>query len=134
MFPPGEWLTRNNVHGLMVYPSEPKTQFVAWGPHSLMTGISIKTFHAEFGAAAERNRKLTDRERIAFVLLNSSFFQPGADARFLLLTMAIEALIEPVRKSPEAVEHVNGFIKKIEESSLEQGEKTIAWKSGMASR
>jgi hypothetical protein len=92
LFQPGERLTRNNVHGLMVYPSEPKTQFVAWGPHSLLRGITVETFHADFGAAALQNRKLTDRERIAFVLFNSSFFQPGADARFLLLTMAIRSL------------------------------------------
>lgn len=37
--------------------------------------------------------------------------------------MAIEALIEPARKSAEAVQHVNSFIKQIEESLLEQGEK-----------
>ena len=133
-FFPGERKSLNNVHGLMVYPAEPKPQFVAWGPHNLMRGATIESFKDEFCAAVSRNQKLTDRVRFAFTLFNSSFFQPGADARFLLLTMAIEALIEPVRKSPEAVEHVNGFIKKIEESSLEQGEKTIAWKSGMASR
>src|SRR5689334_19723527 len=44
LFQPGERLTRNNVHGLMVYPSEPKTQFVAWGPHSLLRGITVETF------------------------------------------------------------------------------------------
>jgi hypothetical protein len=120
---PGERLTRSNVHGLLVYPSEPKTQFVALGSPSLMTGMTIETFHAEFGAAAERNRKLTDRERIAFVLFNSSFFQPGADARFLLLTMAIEALIEPAQKSSEAMQQVDGFIEQTKESAVQRSEK-----------
>jgi hypothetical protein len=122
-FPPGERLTRNNAHGLMVYPSEPKAQFVAWGPHSLMTGMTLETFHAEFGAAAERNRKLTDRERVAFVLFNSSFFQPGADARFLLLTMAIEVLIEPAQKSSEAMQLVDGLIEQTQKSAVQRSEK-----------
>jgi hypothetical protein len=116
-FPPGERTSLNNIHGLMVYPSEPKPQFVAL-PYSFMTGTSVEMFHAEFGAAALRNRKLTDRERIAFVLFNSSFFQPGADARFLLLTMAIEALIEPAHKSSEAMQLVDGFIKQTNDSSV----------------
>jgi hypothetical protein len=122
-FPPGERVSLNNVHGLMVYPSEPKPQFVAWGPGSLLRGITVETFHVEFGAAAERNRKLTDRERIAFALFNSSFFQPGADARFLLLTMAIEALIEPAQKSSEAMQLVDCFIKQTKESALRRSEK-----------
>lgn len=122
-FPSGERPTLNNIHGLMVYPSEPKPQFAALPPPTLMTGITVETFQAEFGAAAERNRKLTDRERIAFVLFNSSFFQPGADARFLLLTMAIEALIEPAQKSSEAMQLVDGFIEQTKKSAVQRSEK-----------
>jgi hypothetical protein len=119
----GERLTLNNVHGLMVYPSEPKPQFVAFGPGTLLVGMTVETFQIEFGAAGERNRKLTDRERIAFTLFNSSFFQPGADARFLLLTMAIEALIEPAQKSSAAMQLVDEFIKQTKESAVQQSEK-----------
>jgi hypothetical protein len=92
-------------------------------PLSLNRGITVEAFHAEFCAAAERGRKLTDRERLAFVLFNSSFFQPGADARFLLLTMAIEALIEPTQKSFEAIQLVDGFIKQTKESAVQRSER-----------
>jgi hypothetical protein len=122
-FPPGERVSLNNVHGLMVYPSEPKPQFVAYGPLSLNRGVTVEAFHAEFFVAEERSRKLTDRERLAFVLFNSSFFQPGADARFLLLTMAIEALIEPAQKSSKAIQLVDGFIKQTKESAVQRSEK-----------
>jgi hypothetical protein len=122
-FFPGERRSLNNVHGLMAYPSEPKPQFVAFGPHSFLRGVTVESFTDEFGAAVSRNQRLTDRERLAFSLFNSSFFQPAADARFLLLTMAIEALIEPVQKSQDCVQKIDGFIKQIEESSLEPGEK-----------
>jgi hypothetical protein len=37
--------------------------------------------------------------------------------------MAIEALIEPVQKSPACVQRVDSFIRQIEESSLEPAEK-----------
>jgi Apea-like HEPN len=119
----GERPTLNNVHGMMVYPSEPKPQFVALGPGTLLVGMTIETFQIEFRAAAERNRKLTDRERIAFTLFNSSCFQPGADARFLLLMMAIEALIEPAQKSSEAMQLVDGFINQTKESAVQRAEK-----------
>lgn len=122
LLPSAERPSLNNIHGLMVYPSEPKPQFVAWGPFSLNRGVTVETFHAEFGAAAQRNRRLSDQERVAIVLFNSSFFEAGADARILLLTMAIEALIKPARKSPEAIRHVDAFIKKIKESSMQKSE------------
>lgn len=57
------------------------------------------------------------------MLFNSSFFRPGTDARFLLLTMAIEALIEPAQKSSEAMQLVDGFIEQTKKSAVQRSEK-----------
>jgi len=113
----------NNAHGLMVYSADPKPVFVAWEGWNPLRGVSLESFESEFSATIALNRRLTDRERLAFSLFNASFFQPAADSRFLLLTMAVEALIEPVPKSTEAVRHVDGFIKEIKHSTLQQNEK-----------
>jgi hypothetical protein len=122
-FFPGPQRSLNNVHGLMVYPSDPRPQFVAMGPMSLLRGITVEDFLKYFEIAALSNRKLTPSERVAFTLYNSSFFQPSADARFVLLSMAIEALIKPASISSESAGYVDGFIAQIRESPLEQNEK-----------
>jgi hypothetical protein len=113
----------NNEHGLMVYSSEPAPVFAATGPADLILSSSPESFEREFSATITRNRALTERERLAFSLFHASFFQPTADGRFLLLVMAIEALIDPKRKSPEAVRHVDGFITQIKNSSLDLNER-----------
>lgn len=54
--------------------------------------------------------ELTPKERIAFEVFNASFFQPSADARFLLRVMAIEALLEPRPRDAAARQHVESLI------------------------
>ncbi len=113
----------NNVHGLMVYQSEPQPAFAAVEGMNLFLGISLESFEQTFSAIIALNQRLTDREKIAFSLFNSSFFQPVPDSRFLLLMMSIETLIDPQPKSPEAVNHVDGFIDQIRNSTLDDNEK-----------
>jgi hypothetical protein len=121
-FPP-EPRSLSNVHGLMVYAAEPKPRFVAMGPPSLFRGITVQSFLDNFETAMLRKEKLTPREHVAFTLFNSSFFQPGADARFVLLLMAVEALIEPASISVEGVQYIQGFMKQIKESALPEDQK-----------
>lgn len=52
------------------------------------------------------------------MLFNASFFQPTADSRFLVLVMAVEALIEPVSRSPEGLEHVDRLIEQTRAATL----------------
>jgi hypothetical protein len=122
-FFPGERKTLNNVHGLMAYPSEPQPQLGAMGLPSVVPLVSLGSFLKEFSAAVSRNQRLTERDRLAFALFNSSFFQPTADSRFLLLMMAVEALIDPAPKTPEAQQYVADFQAKVENSSLNSSEK-----------
>lgn len=111
-----EWLEQqhgqrilNNVHGLMVYPTEPRPQF-AFFKANMLRGASKASFLQAFAATRIVKPAIDERERLAFSLFNASFFQPTPDSRFLLLVMAIEALIVPAHRSTESKNHVKSLI------------------------
>jgi Apea-like HEPN len=112
----------HDVHGLTVYDIEPPPSFLTQNI-SAVVGRNTDTFNHYLSAFIARQPQLTDRERLALQLFHVSFFQPTADTRFLLLVMAIEALIEPIPKSLEAIAHVNNFISEIQNSGLQKTEK-----------
>ena len=99
----------NDAHGLMVYATEPKPRF-ALSQAKMLRGASRDSFLAAFEAATHAKPSFSERERLAFSLFNASFFQPTADSRFLLLVMAVEALIEPFPRSQESQDHVKSLI------------------------
>jgi hypothetical protein len=100
----------NDMHGLMVYPTERAVRFALLGTPSLVRGVSQELFEKVFSMAMSSSYELPDRERLAFDLYNSSFFQQTADARFLLLVMAVEALLEMHPRSDVAREHVEHLV------------------------
>ena len=113
----------NDVHGLQVYLSEPKPRFIRVGIPTLTSGSPLLTFQNEFHGAIVQNRRLTDRERLAFSLFNASFFETRAESRFLLLVMAVEVIIEPLPKSRKAVQHVDRFIEETKHAPLNPDER-----------
>lgn len=60
--------------------------------------------------AAELDERLTGAERLAFDLFSGSFFQPSSDARLLLLTMAVESLLDLAPRSAAARAHVDALL------------------------
>ena len=60
---------------------------------------------------------------IAFTLFNASFFQPTADTRFILLVMAIEALIEKTERQSDTVQLVESLIERTSRENIDQSEK-----------
>ena len=111
----------NNVHGLMVYASDPKPMFFEM-KGSAIIGRNFDSFDKRYFSTPQP--KLSDRERLALTLFHASYFQPTADTRFLVLVMAIEALIEPKPKSRGAVRYVDIFRELIHGSSLPDHEKS----------
>ena len=86
-------------------------------------GKNKDSFEEVLRSTIAQQPRLTDRERLALSLFHASFFQPTADSRFLLLVMAMEAVIDPKPKSAKAIESVNGFIDQINSSALPLEEK-----------
>jgi len=100
----------NDVHGLMVYETEPTPRFASFSIGGLLLATPQSQFEKIFSHALALNRVLTDRERLSLELFNASFFQKSNESRFLLLIIAIEALLEPSPRSSIAASYVEEII------------------------
>lgn len=112
----------NSVHGMMIYQTEPKPKFVKMEAKALR-GVDLVTFSRTFKEAASLNFSLTDRDFLALSLFNASFFQQSGDSRFLLLMIAIEAMLELPPRSASAQEHVKNMIAATRQANIAQTEK-----------
>jgi len=107
----------------MIFENEPPMKFVSF--HANPTVIKNKErFIQAVGLALNHNPILSDRERLAFDLFGTSFFQKSVDAHFLMLMMAAETLLDPALRSQLVRDHVEKLISLTRESStLSQSEK-----------
>lgn len=113
----------NDTHGLMLYESNPQPRFASMNM-SFERGVPKEHFEKALNHAIDISRDLTERERISLELFNASFFQKIIDTRFLLLVMAIEALLNPSERNQAAKEHVTSLISETKNNtSLSQEEK-----------
>ncbi|MEA1899469.1 MAG: HEPN domain-containing protein [Thermodesulfobacteriota bacterium] len=106
----------NDEHGLMFYESEPLPKFATMSA-DFLRGVNQNHFEQIFTHAINFSRDITERERLSMKLFNASFFQKSADSRFLVLVMAIEALLEPAPRSPSARAHVEKMISATKETN-----------------
>jgi hypothetical protein len=109
--------------GVQVYLPPPEPMFVSAGFAKVRTAKGPKILEDAFRATLSQNRVLTDRERVAYSLFSDAFFQQSTEGRFLLLVMAVEAVIAPSPKSTEAVHYVERFIRQLENSRIDPKEK-----------
>lgn len=112
----------NNIHGLMVFQSDPKPRFASTNA-KMTRGANPEAFMTALAEAIHLQPTIAERDLLAYTLFNASFFQPTADSRFLLLIMAIEALIEPILRSSHVQTHVESLIQQTKASSLQVEEK-----------
>ena len=112
----------NSVHGLMAFETEPRPRF-ALMKASPIRGVNQAAFETVFSTAASARPQLTERELVAFSLFNASFFRQSADSRFLLLMMAIEALLELRSRTDATRLHVESLIEQTKNAELPKEEK-----------
>lgn len=106
----------------MAFESEPKPRFALIKAEPLR-GVNKESFESTFLAAASCASRLSEREAVAFSLFNDSFFRQSADSRFLLLMMAIEALLELRPRSDASKLHVEAMIAHTQSAALPSEEK-----------
>jgi hypothetical protein len=121
----------NDRLGVSVFESEPWPKF-ARSEVDAYVGRSADLVAEAIVAAARLDVSMPTRDELAYELFSASFSQPAADGRFILLVMAIEALVEALPRSPDVVEHVDGLIRATNESSLPKNERdsivgTLRW-------
>jgi len=122
----------NDVHGLMVYEQTSRLNVVFSSlTANAVRGINLEQFLSVFNSTLSRPREFTEQERVALLLFNASFFPDSPDGRFMLLMMAVEALIEQRPQSDNVKAIVQGFLSAVDAATdLDAGEKA-ALKSGL---
>jgi len=104
----------NDAHGIMVFECEPPPVFVAMGVEGRVGKPGKELLQRVAAAANAGVVETSERNELAFDLYSASFFQPSPDARFLMLMMALETLIEQEPRGQEAAAHVAQLVKATE--------------------
>lgn len=95
--------------GLMVYKSDPRLVFIS--PQGIGSrSVLAPHFHSAFREAMLEIEPLQDKEHISLEFFNASFFMESGDVRFLMLFMALEALMDSALRSEAGVAHVEHLI------------------------
>jgi len=99
----------NDIHGSMVFECDPWPKFVRTQATGRV-GKPPDRLQAVLRTAAQRNLGMTERELLAYDLFSASFSGESADARFVLLMMALETLIDPAPGTAPVVAYVESLI------------------------
>jgi hypothetical protein len=128
----GDTPTLNDVHGLMVYNDEPQPRLFATGPAIATQSQNGSAVIRTVQEAMRRNIVRTEAEHVAYDLFSASFNTAGVvDARFIMLMMAVEAMLVQEPRSPEAVVLVEELRARVEASTLSRSDKA-SLRGGMA--
>lgn len=107
----------NYVPGVMTFETESAPLILRAQTGIVMTHVQ-KKFEPAFHRAFQLRTKLRPADRLAFDLFSASFFETSADARLLMLMMAVETLLDPSPRSNEAKLHVDELIRLTKDSPI----------------
>ncbi len=121
-----------NEAALNVFDEDPWPRFARVGPASGVVGRNFVVVLGAIKAAAERDLRVPEQEALAYNLFSASFSQPQEDARFMMLMMATETLINLQPRTPEVQAHVDNLIALTREADLPANERqsilgTLKW-------
>ncbi|MFB9963877.1 hypothetical protein [Sinosporangium siamense] len=109
----------DNVHGILVFPSEPAAAFETAMPLTAVLSRPIEDIVSCASTLADQaDLQLDDAQLVAHSLFASSFSETSADARFLMLMMAVETIIKRDDRSLTVVAHVNDLFKQTKQADL----------------
>ncbi|MGR7028212.1 hypothetical protein [Geodermatophilus sp. URMC 62] len=112
----------NDESGVQVFECYPPPRFIASSAQAVVGRYKPQVEEA-VRLARLSGERLDDLHMLAFELYSGSFFQPSADARFLMLMMALETLIQPRSRAPEVRAHVDEMIRSTNVATLPDNEK-----------
>lgn len=115
----------NDVHGLQVYETKINPVFSTFTAKGVVNK-SKKSVLKAFRTAFSSNSNVDERKRLAFELFSASFFTNYVDARFMLLMMSLETLIEQKEKNEEERILIDQLIAKISASGIKNKDSIIS--------
>jgi hypothetical protein len=107
----------NDIHGLQVYDSNLNPKFSTVNANAFITKSKETTLEA-LSAAFSTNASIHEKKRLAFELFSASSFTHYADARFMLLMMALETLIEQSERVTEDQDLICQLINSVKISNI----------------
>jgi hypothetical protein len=99
---------RNDNQGIDIFEHIENLRFVSFNA-AITVGISPPNLITTFQREYQNNRLLTPKQELASEIYTGSFFDTSARSRFITLVTAIEALLEPSKRSIEIQTLVDGF-------------------------
>jgi hypothetical protein len=110
----------NDVHGLQVY-EEPRPYFARMDVRPVKSVQGERLIKA-VAVAVELGAIMPERDQLAYDLYSAATAESSADARFALLMMAIETMLDLEPRSDEGRAHVDRLIAETEASGLPENE------------
>jgi hypothetical protein len=111
----------NDVHGLMVYETNPAPLFGKF-TMDFTVGIPLDETILTLQESYQHNWINNLEEQLAYDLYSASFFQPAVDARFMTLMMAVETLVHRKDRTDKALELIERLKIEVEEYGLDKKE------------
>ncbi len=111
----------NDEHGIMVFTQHPEPRFASQSATGVV-GKPQERVALAIAQARSDGVQLSAKEVLAFDLFGAAFFQPSADARFLMLMMALETLIDQQPRPVLVQELVDALSEQVRQSELEPGD------------
>jgi hypothetical protein len=106
-----------DFHGVLTYAVRPEQMFFGASVEGHIVTAGAELQQAIMGAR-KQSVTMADDERIAYDMYGVAACQPSTDARFLLLMVALEALIPRRERGAGALAHVETLIKCTQSADL----------------
>lgn len=110
-----DWPVRNETYGVQTFQGDKVPVFMSVSG-DLTVGIPEDRLRLALESAGQRDR-ITDRERLAYDLYSlSRTVADRPDARFVVLMMAFEALVETQERPSEVCRHIDALVDMTQEA------------------
>lgn len=114
----------NDEPGVLVYPEKPQVNFARIGA-TVRMGINVdETIRALCDVHAS-NASPDSATRLAFAAFSASFTMPSVDSRFIMLMVAVEALIERSARPPDELRDLEALREHVKQLDLADGVKDV---------
>lgn len=110
---------RNDKHGIDVYEHVESLMFAKFDAKGIVgkaTPRLIETFQREYSNV----KKISEKQLLASEIYTSSFFDASPRSRFITLVTAVEALLEPLKRSEEVEKLVAELKAQTSQSTLDE--------------
>lgn len=114
----------NDIHGIQVYESNLNPSFSTGNAKAFITKSKETTLEA-LSLAFSNKASIHQKKRLAFELFSASSFANYTDARFMLLMMALETLIEQNKRVEEELALIDELINHVKMSNVSNKEPII---------